>query len=558
MSTVALPDSLETASGTRSSARADLAALAACACARLDARLQACFSAFHNALFDAACGGNDAGQRQQQMNLLRVLTRCQPEIAEGFREEIAAGIETPGCAVSQPPQAGFAGETGAARRREYLRVAEEMSARAAGSCAAERERLARSLAPLYDLPPRDPLGARRLLDVFMERSGVLPLDIAQQRLLLRAFERHVLADLGGLYRDVAAFAEGEIAATRQPEPRAAPATPREPAPPQPAKLAPEAREDYPLDDEEPEVKAAQLERLITRLKSVGLRLPLLRNDSGPPAEVHGPAAAPTPDAPPVPDSRARAALAFFHHRRMAYAGGAVVALLGLLAVLWGLPDAPVPASVPQVPPLTSSAPAIGASAQPSEAPAPEPVAAPAPLPASVNEAPAVSVPAAASAPAELEPDTAPAASAEPRPPADDTSAAPAVPEPAPAPAADADAEDAAATDERIEYLLERAQQAGREFRLTVPFEDSAAANYMAVLAIDDFNLRALHGLERIVEQYVAMARLALAEGNLRRAELYLNRAWSVMPGSNVLVALQQEIAAVRDGAAPATAVTVSP
>lgn len=102
-------------------------------------------------------------------------------------------------------------------------------------------------------------------------------------------------------------------------------------------------------------------------------------------------------------------------------------------------------------------------------------------------------------------------------------------------------------DERLsqqaQYLLGRAEQALQERRLTTPFEDSAWANYLAVLVIDRNDARAQAGLQRIVEIYRLLIRNALRRGERERASEFLSRIQSVAPDAPELDSLRQEILA---------------
>ena len=100
-------------------------------------------------------------------------------------------------------------------------------------------------------------------------------------------------------------------------------------------------------------------------------------------------------------------------------------------------------------------------------------------------------------------------------------------------------------DERLaqqaQYLLRRADQALQERRLTTPFEDSAWANYLAVLAIDRNDAQAQAGLQRIVEIYRLLIRNALGRGERDLAAEFLTRAQAVVPDAPELESLRQDI-----------------
>ena len=95
--------------------------------------------------------------------------------------------------------------------------------------------------------------------------------------------------------------------------------------------------------------------------------------------------------------------------------------------------------------------------------------------------------------------------------------------------------------QQTQYLLQRGDRALADLRLTEPFEDSAAANYLAVLAIDQGNARATRGIGRIVDSYASMARFQLRKGKTGLARDYVQRARSVQPESKALDELSQQI-----------------
>ena len=105
------------------------------------------------------------------------------------------------------------------------------------------------------------------------------------------------------------------------------------------------------------------------------------------------------------------------------------------------------------------------------------------------------------------------------PPAQDTPAA----RPATAPAA------AAATQaaEQLAALLDAAEQALREDRLTTPAAASAYRYFADALAIDPDHPEARQGLERIVERYLELAEGTMERQGWERARTLLDRAASV-------------------------------
>ena len=83
--------------------------------------------------------------------------------------------------------------------------------------------------------------------------------------------------------------------------------------------------------------------------------------------------------------------------------------------------------------------------------------------------------------------------------------------------------------EQLNVQMQRGDTALAELRLTLPFVDSAMANYLAVLAIDANHAGAEQGLRRVVQRYAELVRAALARGDAGRAELLLSRARQVLP-----------------------------
>ena len=96
--------------------------------------------------------------------------------------------------------------------------------------------------------------------------------------------------------------------------------------------------------------------------------------------------------------------------------------------------------------------------------------------------------------------------------------------PATAPAAAAAATQAA---EQLAALLDAAEQALREDRLTTPAAASAYRYFADALAIDPDHPEARQGLERIVERYLELAEGAMERQGWERARTLLDRAASV-------------------------------
>lgn len=82
----------------------------------------------------------------------------------------------------------------------------------------------------------------------------------------------------------------------------------------------------------------------------------------------------------------------------------------------------------------------------------------------------------------------------------------------------------------IATLLEEADRAVAQLRLTTPADDNALDRYLRVLALAPGHPEARAGIERIVEAYLDLALDATARGDADRARHYLDLAEQVGPG----------------------------
>ncbi len=82
---------------------------------------------------------------------------------------------------------------------------------------------------------------------------------------------------------------------------------------------------------------------------------------------------------------------------------------------------------------------------------------------------------------------------------------------------------------RILALLDEADQAMADKRLTTPEHYNAWSFYQRVLMLQPENAEARQGLDKIVERYLAWSRSASQRGKLSTARLYLQRASLVNP-----------------------------
>src|ERR1700734_595923 len=119
--------------------------------------------------------------------------------------------------------------------------------------------------------------------------------------------------------------------------------------------------------------------------------------------------------------------------------------------------------------------------------------------------------------------------------------------PAPSPAAVA----AAAADEKVDLLIEKAQQAMTDRHFIEPAEGSALTLYRNALLLDPANGEARQGMQRLAEILFARVQSALDERKIDIALQALETARSINPGDSRLAALDQRIAAVRAEFGPA-------
>lgn len=95
----------------------------------------------------------------------------------------------------------------------------------------------------------------------------------------------------------------------------------------------------------------------------------------------------------------------------------------------------------------------------------------------------------------------------------------------------------------IKLHLNAAEKAMRASRFVTPAKDNAFKHYQMVLAIDAQNDIAHAGLRRIVDRYIQFIAKARLEGRLADAQLYLNRAESVLPNDTRLEKIRLDLEA---------------
>jgi TonB family protein len=127
-------------------------------------------------------------------------------------------------------------------------------------------------------------------------------------------------------------------------------------------------------------------------------------------------------------------------------------------------------------------------------------------------------------------------------------AAPAATPTAPAAAAPKSGESQA---ERVDSLMEKAQQAMSERHFIDPLQGSALALYRDVLIVDPNNGEARQGLQRLAEILIARVQSALDERKFDSALQYLETARSIDSSDRRLAALDEKIASLRAELGPA-------
>ena len=127
------------------------------------------------------------------------------------------------------------------------------------------------------------------------------------------------------------------------------------------------------------------------------------------------------------------------------------------------------------------------------------------------------------------------------------SAAPA----SPAEAAQPPAKSAAGTDEKVDALIEKAQQAMLERHFIDPADGSALTLYKNALLLDPANGEARQGLQRLAEILFARVQTSLDERKFDVALQSLETARSIIPGDSRLAALDARIASLRAEFGPA-------
>lgn len=95
--------------------------------------------------------------------------------------------------------------------------------------------------------------------------------------------------------------------------------------------------------------------------------------------------------------------------------------------------------------------------------------------------------------------------------------------------------------EMIDRLLDQAEEAVADNRLTLPLHDNAYDRYAAVRILEPDNARAKAGLDSILLSYAELTRAALRKGRLNDARQLLDRAESFYGGNPLLKDIEKDI-----------------
>jgi TonB family protein len=116
---------------------------------------------------------------------------------------------------------------------------------------------------------------------------------------------------------------------------------------------------------------------------------------------------------------------------------------------------------------------------------------------------------------------------------------------------EASSKPAAGTDEKVDLLIEKAQQAMLDRHFIEPADGSALALYRNALLLDPNNGEAHQGLQRLAEILFARVQSALDDRKFDVALQSLETARSINPGDSRLSALDERIASLRAEFGPA-------
>jgi hypothetical protein len=94
--------------------------------------------------------------------------------------------------------------------------------------------------------------------------------------------------------------------------------------------------------------------------------------------------------------------------------------------------------------------------------------------------------------------------------------------------------------ERIERFLALAAESLKDYRLTIPVDNSAIHFYQRVLLMDPQNATALQGLKDIATRYAWLAEQAIDGSQTGKAKRYIALGLSVDPQHPHLLALREQ------------------
>lgn len=93
----------------------------------------------------------------------------------------------------------------------------------------------------------------------------------------------------------------------------------------------------------------------------------------------------------------------------------------------------------------------------------------------------------------------------------------------------------------IETRLATAERQFAKSRLSTPKGDNAYETYVAILKVTPNEKRALEGVQRIVKQYLELAKKQFLKGNLSKSQGLISRGLKISPGHEELIILNTQI-----------------
>lgn len=99
--------------------------------------------------------------------------------------------------------------------------------------------------------------------------------------------------------------------------------------------------------------------------------------------------------------------------------------------------------------------------------------------------------------------------------------------------------------DNIAALLNQAEQALAQDKLTTPVHDNALDRYQAVLLMEPGNTAAKSGIDRVAQRYCRLAYGAIQSGRLQQAQAYLTKAQGINPKLVAIAPLRKQLAAAR-------------